>query len=68
MSAKNHLGRFMSSLWVVTLYVYFIGLLVSMVFTYLVSRDTLTIRLISALIIGLTWPLSLPVVLLFSLF
>lgn len=58
----------MSSLWVVTLYVYFIGLLVSMIFTFLVSRDTLTIRLLSALLIGLTWPLSLPVVLLFSLF
>ncbi len=59
---------FMSSLWVVTQYVYVIGLIVSMIFTFLVSRDTLAIRLLSALIIGLTWPLSLPVVLLFSLF
>lgn len=58
----------MLSLWEVTQYVYFIGLLVSMIITFLVSRDTLLIRLLSALIIGLTWPLSLPVVLLFSLF
>ena len=58
----------MSPLWVATQYCYFIGLLVSMVFTYLVSRDTVKIRCISALPIGLTWPLSLPVVLLFSLF
>ncbi|MEG7407013.1 GhoT/OrtT family toxin [Serratia marcescens] len=58
----------MSPLWVATQYCYFIGLLVSMVFTYLVSRDTVKIRCISAVNIGLTWPLSLPVVLLFSLF
>lgn len=58
----------MSSLWVITQYIYLIGLLISMLFTYLVSRDTIKIRCISALIIGLTWPLSLPVVLLFALF
>lgn len=68
MGAKSNRDRFMSSLWVVTQYVYVIGLIVSMIFTFLVSRDTVTIRLLSALIIGLTWPLSLPVVLLFSLF
>lgn len=58
----------MSSLWVTTQYVYLIGLLISMFFTYLVSKDTIKIRFISALVIGLTWPLSLPVVLLFALF
>ncbi|MGL6020125.1 MAG: GhoT/OrtT family toxin [Gibbsiella quercinecans] len=58
----------MSQLWVATQYFYLFGLVFSMVFTYLVSRDTIKIRCISALIIGLTWPLSLPVVLLFSLF
>lgn len=58
----------MSSLWVATQYFYLIGLLVSMIFTYLVSRDIIKIRFISALTIGLTWPLSLPVVLMFSLF
>lgn len=58
----------MSSLWVATQYFYLIGLLVSMIFTYLVSQDTIKIRFISALTIGLTWPLSLPVVLMFSLF
>jgi hypothetical protein len=58
----------MSSLWVATQYFYLIGLLVSMIFTYLVSRDTIKIRFISALTIGVTWPLSLPVVLMFSLF
>ncbi|WP_413503840.1 GhoT/OrtT family toxin [Serratia grimesii] len=58
----------MSSLWVATQYFYLIGLFVSMIFTYLVSRDTIKIRFISALTVGLTWPLSLPVVLMFSLF
>lgn len=58
----------MSSLWVATQYCYLIGLLVSMIITYLVSRDTIKIRVISAFTIGLTWPLSLPVVLLFALF
>ncbi|AGQ31487.1 Protein of uncharacterised function (DUF2566) [Serratia liquefaciens] len=58
----------MSSLWVATQYFYLIGLVVSMIFTYLVSRDTIKIRFLSALTIGLTWPLSLPVVLMFSLF
>jgi hypothetical protein len=58
----------MSSLWVVTQYFYFTGLLISMIFIYLVSRDTPKIRFLSALIVGLTWPLSLPVALMFSLF
>ncbi|KFK94447.1 MULTISPECIES: GhoT/OrtT family toxin [unclassified Serratia (in: enterobacteria)] len=58
----------MSSLWVATQYFYLIGLLISMVFTYLVSKDSIKIRCISAVTIGLTWPLSLPVVLLFALF
>ncbi|MFC0225801.1 GhoT/OrtT family toxin [Serratia aquatilis] len=58
----------MSSLWVVIQYIYLIGLVVSMIITFLVSRETIKIRFFSALIIGLTWPLSLPVVLLFSLF
>ncbi|MHA7846684.1 GhoT/OrtT family toxin [Serratia sp. D1N4] len=58
----------MSSLWVTMQYIYLIGLLISMIFTYLVSRDTIKIRCISAIAIGLTWPLSLPVVLLFALF
>ncbi|HFJ4330922.1 MULTISPECIES: GhoT/OrtT family toxin [Enterobacterales] len=58
----------MSSLWVATQYFYLIGLVVSMIFTYQVSRDTIKIRFLSALTIGLTWPLSLPVVLMFSLF
>ncbi|AVJ17966.1 GhoT/OrtT family toxin [Serratia rhizosphaerae] len=58
----------MSSLWVATQYFYLFGFLFSVVFTYLVSRDTIKIRCLSALTIGLTWPLSLPVVLMFSLF
>ncbi|AUH02498.1 GhoT/OrtT family toxin [Prodigiosinella confusarubida] len=50
-------------------YVYFIGLVVSMLFTFLMSRDnSLFIRFLAALIIGLTWPLSFPVVLVFSFF
>ncbi|WJV52135.1 GhoT/OrtT family toxin [Pectobacteriaceae bacterium CE70] len=57
------------NLWEIMEYVYFIGLVVSMLFTFLMSRDnSLFIRFLAALIIGLTWPLSFPVVLVFSFF
>lgn len=58
----------MSSLWIAIQYFYLVGIIVSMLFTYLISRETIKIRCISALTVGLTWPLSLPMVLLFSLF
>lgn len=36
--------------------------------TWYLARDNPGIRLLCALLIGVTWPLSFPVVLLFSLF
>lgn len=50
----------------------FIIYLVAAVFSGLIigflSRDTITIRLLAGIVIGLTWPLSLPVALLFAFF
>lgn len=48
--------------------IYWGGLALAAIFTLLVSRDTIKIRLLTSGIIGLTWPMSLPVVMLFSLF
>ncbi|WP_411704633.1 GhoT/OrtT family toxin [Edaphovirga cremea] len=58
-----------NSTWDVIKTVYFFGFAFSVLFTLLVSRDnSFLIRLFTSTLIGLTWPLSLPVVLLFSLF
>ncbi|MFZ4832007.1 GhoT/OrtT family toxin [Rouxiella sp. Mn2063] len=54
--------------WEVIKTIYWSGLAVAALFTLLVSRDSIRIRLLTSGIIGLTWPFSLPVVLLFSLF
>lgn len=49
--------------------IFLIGFALSALFTLLISRDSsFRIRLFTSGIIGLTWPLSFPVVLLFSLF
>jgi hypothetical protein len=64
-------GRIVSvnSTWDVIKTTYFSGLAFSVLFTLWVSRDSsFLIRLLASALIGLTWPLSLPVVLLFSLF
>ncbi|EKT62056.1 GhoT/OrtT family toxin [Providencia burhodogranariea] len=51
------------------LLVYGIGGVCSALITLLVTKDPdILMRLLSALLIGLTWPMSFPVVLLFSLF
>ncbi|MFB9995797.1 MULTISPECIES: GhoT/OrtT family toxin [Providencia] len=51
------------------LLIYGIGGVCSMLFTLLVTKDpNFYMRLLSAILIGLTWPMSLPVVLMFSLF
>ncbi|EHD21009.1 MULTISPECIES: GhoT/OrtT family toxin [Brenneria] len=56
-------------LWELIKLIYFIGFTISLVVTFLLSKDkSLTIRLLASLLIGLTWPLSFPVVLLFSIF
>ncbi len=59
----------MLSAWEVIERIYLIGLVVAMVVTFLLSHDpSIKVKLFTAKIIGLTWPMSLPVVLLFSLF
>ncbi|EKT58459.1 GhoT/OrtT family toxin [Providencia sneebia] len=51
------------------LLIYGIGAVCSALITLLVTKDpNIFMRLLSALLIGLTWPMTLPVVLLFSLF
>ncbi|CAM3449325.1 hypothetical protein BS639_15240 [Rouxiella silvae] len=54
--------------WEVIKTIYWGGLGIAALFTLLVSRDSFKIRLLTSGIIGLTWPMSLPVVMLFSLF
>ncbi|AIR71564.1 membrane protein [Dickeya fangzhongdai] len=48
---------------------YFLGLSVSMLFTFFMSKDnSLTMRFLASILIGATWPLSFPVVIVFSFF
>ncbi|MCG8710158.1 GhoT/OrtT family toxin [Brenneria sp. 4F2] len=57
------------TLWESIKLIYFIGLAISLFITFLLSRDkSLPIRFLTSLLIGATWPLSFPVVLLFSIF
>ena len=56
------------SVWEFIKIVYLGGVVISMAVTFLVSRDKqLLMRLLAAALVGITWPLSFPVVLLFSL-
>ena len=49
-------------------YIYVTGFTVSTVITFLLSKDpNLKTRWLAAILIGLTWPLSFPVALLFAL-
>ncbi|MBJ7221145.1 GhoT/OrtT family toxin [Brenneria sp. L3-3C-1] len=55
--------------WELIKLIYFIGFAISTLVTFLLSKDkSLAIRLLASLLIGFTWPLSFPVVLLFSIF
>ncbi|MFC3395250.1 GhoT/OrtT family toxin [Brenneria rubrifaciens] len=55
--------------WELIKLIYFIGFAISVLVTLLLSKDkSLHIRLLASLLVGLTWPLSFPVVLLFSIF
>nr|WP_246859075.1 GhoT/OrtT family toxin [Dickeya oryzae] len=48
---------------------YFLGFAVSMIFTFFMSKDnSLIMRFLAAILIGITWPLSFPVVIVFSFF
>ncbi|MGG4607986.1 GhoT/OrtT family toxin [Providencia sp. Me31A] len=51
------------------LVIYGIGGLCAMLFTLLVTKDpNCFMRMLSAILIGFTWPMTLPVVFMFSLF
>jgi 4-hydroxybenzoate polyprenyltransferase len=41
---------------------------ISAVITWFLSHDTKRIKLLSAILVGATWPISFPVALMFSLF
>lgn len=59
----------MSPAWEAIKDIYYVGLVLSAIVTFFLTRDpSLSIRFFTAKLIGLTWPMSLPVVLLFSLF
>ncbi|WP_251000529.1 GhoT/OrtT family toxin [Escherichia coli] len=45
-----------------------IGVKISFVIIWFISHEKTHIRLLSAFLVGITWPMSLPVALLFSLF
>lgn len=47
---------------------YIFGMVISFYIIFLVSHEKTSIRLLSAVLVGMTWPISLPVALLFSLF
>lgn len=48
---------------------YLIGAVLSFIITFFLTKDpSLAMRLLSALLIGLTWPLSFPMALIFSIF
>ncbi|ACZ76427.1 MULTISPECIES: GhoT/OrtT family toxin [Dickeya] len=56
-------------LWEMIRTLYFLGLAVSMIFTFFMSKDnSLIMRFLAAILIGVTWPLSFPVVIVFSFF
>ncbi|CNE97387.1 GhoT/OrtT family toxin [Yersinia nurmii] len=59
----------MSSAWIALKMIYWVGMTLSTIITLMASVDpSWKIRVFTALLIGLTWPMSLPVVLLFLLF
>ncbi|WP_080649072.1 MULTISPECIES: GhoT/OrtT family toxin [Dickeya] len=56
-------------LWEMIRTLYFLGLAASMIFTFFMSKDnSLIMRFLAAILIGVTWPLSFPVVIVFSFF
>lgn len=47
---------------------YAVMAVIAFVITWFLSRDKKSMRFLSAFLVAATWPMSLPVVLLFSLF
>ncbi|MBW1214551.1 GhoT/OrtT family toxin [Pantoea allii] len=41
---------------------------VAALITFFIAKDKLSIKLLSALLVGATWPMSFPVALMFALF
>ncbi|MBW7984880.1 uncharacterized protein DUF2566 [Enterobacillus tribolii] len=58
----------MSSHWDTIRSIYFIGMAVTALIIFFFSRDSIKMRLLAALLIGTTWPLSFPVALIFLFF
>ncbi|MEH2920874.1 GhoT/OrtT family toxin [Samsonia erythrinae] len=57
------------SLWEFIKLSYLIGFVISTIVTFLLSKDkSLFIRSLASLMVGLTWPMSFPIALLFSIF
>ncbi|MGL9759777.1 MAG: GhoT/OrtT family toxin [Symbiopectobacterium sp.] len=56
------------AVWEFIKHTYLLGTIIVMVITFLLSRDkSLLMRFLASILIGLTWPLSFLLVLLFSL-
>lgn len=47
---------------------YAIVALVAAIITFFIAKDRISIKLLSAVLVGATWPMSFPVALLFALF
>lgn len=59
---------FVMSLYQKMLVFYFVMALICAFITWFLSHDRKRIRLLSAFLVGSTWPMSFPVALLFSIF
>lgn len=47
---------------------YAIVALIATLITFFIAKDKLSIKLLSAFLVGATWPMSFPVALMFALF
>ncbi|WP_192458681.1 GhoT/OrtT family toxin [Musicola keenii] len=56
-------------MWETIKLIYLIGFCIAILFTFFMSKDrSLLIRFLASTLIALTWPLSFPVVIVFSFF
>ncbi|EFO1270652.1 GhoT/OrtT family toxin [Escherichia albertii] len=61
-------GRLYMSLFQYILIFYAVMAVIAFIITWFLSYDKKSIRFLSAFLVGVTWPISFPVALLFSLF
>lgn len=54
--------------WHIIVNIYLALALICGLITWFLTRDKKSVRLLASIFIGLTWPLSFPVVLLFAIF